>query len=395
MEVIKLSDRLKSLVKQFCFCVAVFAGLLILGECAAYYKLAHFSSHPPPVEQGPQSIYASEAWAPQYWREWPAAERVQYKPYVLWRRAQFSGATINVDSEGIRKTYYTTCNPNAYTIWMFGDSALWGAGSPDWETIPSFLAKEYGAAGRQLCIKNFGEKAWVNTQEVIQFMLALKQTPSPPNLLIFYDGVSDSFLPYLSKIPDSHLNLDDIKRQFEQSSTDQQPGFSYLKQTNTYKVLAALREQLAPVSASPSAIPQGGDSLSGILQDAMAHKTLINYQKNMDLMEALAHHYGIQCLFVWQPVLLAGNKPRTVEEELMARRVETNLRPGSTALMRATYGLAKDIQRSDFLYLGDVFADSRKTMFVDYSHVGPEGNRIIAEKIFDFVSQHGLDALSR
>jgi len=382
---LEVREGLKSFAKRLCVCITAFVGLLLAGEFAASYKIAH-STQAPSQEQGPQSIYASEAWASQYWREFASADRVQYKPYVLWRRAPFSGRTINVDSDGIRKTHYTTCDPNAYTIWMFGDSALWGAGSPDWETIPSLLAKDYGTAGRKLCIKNFGEKAWVSTQEIIQLILALKQTPSAPNLIIFYDGVSDSFVPYMSAVPDSHLNFDDIKRLFEQGSTDQQSGFSYLKQTNTYRALQMLRERLISASA-----PQSRDSRSDLANVEMAQRTLLNYQKNMDVVETLAHHYGIQCLFVWQPVLLTGSKPLSGEEKMMVRRVETQLRPGSTAVMRATYDLVKGIQRTDFLYLGDVFAGSEKTMFVDYSHPGPDGNRIIARRIFEFASQRGLD----
>jgi lysophospholipase L1-like esterase len=383
-----MREGLKSFAKRLCVCITAFVVLLLAGEVAASYKIAH-SSNVPAQEQGPRSIYASETWTSQYRREFAASDRVQYKPYVLWRRAPFSGTTINLDSDGIRKTYYTSCDPNAYTIWMFGDSALWGAGSPDWETIPSFLAHDYGAAGRKLCIKNFGEKAWVSTQEIIQLILALKQTPSTPNLIIFYDGVSDSFVPYMSTVSDSHMNFEDIKRLFEQGSTAEQSGFSYLKQTNTYRVLEMLRDRFTSTAVPPSA-----ESHSGLANVEMAQRTLLNYQKNMDVVETLAHHFGIQCLFVWQPVLLTGSKPLSSEEKPMVQRVETQLRPGSTALLRATYELVKGIQRPDFLYLGDVFAGSDKTMFVDYSHPGPDGNRVIAQKIFDFASKRGLDESS-
>jgi hypothetical protein len=240
-----------------------------------------------------------------------------------------------------------------------------------------------------LCIKNFGEKAWVSTQETIQLILALKQASSAPNLIIFYDGVSDSFVPYMSAVSDSHMNFEDIKRLFEQGSTGEQSGFSYLKQTNTYRVLEMLRERFTSATVPPSA-----DSRSGLADVEMAQRTLLNYQKNMDVVETLAHHFGIQCLFVWQPVLLTGSKPLSSEEKPMVQRVETQLRPGSTALLRATYELVKGIQRPDFLYLGDVFAGSEKTMFVDYSHPGPDGNRMIAQKIFDFASKQRLDESS-
>src|SRR5208337_2872249 len=116
-------------------CVGTTIGvvLLVFGECTAYYKLARGFSQAPPTAGASDE---REPWATQYAQEFPQAERVQYKPYVVWRRAPFTGKTINIDSDGLRKTYYTACDQDAYTIWMFGDSGLWGAGLPDWETIP-------------------------------------------------------------------------------------------------------------------------------------------------------------------------------------------------------------------------------------------------------------------
>jgi hypothetical protein len=360
---------------RLCVCIVIGFVIIGIGEGIAYYWLKHGSSNG--AHSIPASIYKSEAWAAQYEREWPKAEQVQYEPYVVWRRAAFSGKTINVDAAGIRKTWYTSCQEGAPTIWMFGDSALWGAGSPDWETIPSLLAKQYADSGQSVCVKNFGEKGWVSTQEVIQLMLALKQASSRPDLVIFYDGVSDSFISYLSNVPDSHTNYEDTKKIFEEAS-DSSSGFGYFKRTNTYQALVALHSQLAAFATT------GKPSDSGLSPAEMARRTLENYQKNRTLVEMLANYYKLRCLFVWQPVLLAGEKPRSAEEELMVRRVEKQLRPGASVLMQTTYDGAKNISEPDFLYLGGVFTDDGKTMFVDFSHTSPEGNRIIAERIFQF-----------
>jgi hypothetical protein len=381
-----ISDRLKSFVVRFCFCTTVGVALLIFGEFAAYYKLARALC---PQVVGASAADEKESWAAQYAQEFPMAERVQYKPYVVWRRAPFSGKTINIDPEGVRKTYYTVCDNDAYVIWMFGDSGLWGAGSPDWETIPSLIAKDYGSSGRKTCIKNFGEKAWVSTQELIQVILALKQANRKPDLLIFYDGGSDSFIPYLSGVPDSHLNLPDIKRAFEDRSSDQPFGFAYLRHTNMFQALAVVRQRVA-AHFTASASSRTSERRSNLPDAEMARQTFVNYQKNIDLMETLADHYGFHCIFVWQPVLVAGMKPLSAEEKRMVRRVEEQLRPGTGSLLTATYDLAKEIHRPDFLYLGDLFADTSETVFLDFSHVRPEGNRVIANRIFEFAKERGL-----
>ena len=329
----------------------------------------------------PPSVVEGESWASQYAREFPDAELTRYRPYVIWRRAPFSGKTINIDSEGIRKTSFTSCNAGDRTVWMFGDSALWGAGSPDWETVPSHLAKLYSAAGHGLCVTNFGEKGWVSTQETIQLMLALKRATARPDLVIFYDGVSDSMLPYPSNVPDSHTNFDAMKTIVEEGPAEHRAGFAYLKHSNTYHVLGMLQRRFLG-SAAHSEKERSSPSIAGISEG-----TLDNYRKNIDLVEALSQHYGMRCLFVWQPVLLAGNKPRSQEEQAIARSAESELHPGTSQLIQATYERVKAISRSDFLYLGDVFSGEARTMFVDFRHASPDGNRVIAERIFKFVEE--------
>ena len=381
-----IKDDVRSFLVRLCICTTIVVGLLVFVECVAYYKLARALSQPQQSTDS-DTTPEGESWALQYAHEFPMAERVQYKPYVVWRRAPFSGKTINIDSDGLRKTYYTVCDDDAYTIWMFGDSGLWGAGSPDWETIPSLIAKDYETAGRKTCIKNFGEKAWVSTQEVIQVILALKQASRKPDLVIFYDGGSDSFIPYLTGVPDSHLNLQDIKRIFEDRSADQPFGFTYLRHTNIYQALAVLGQRLSS-RFTASAAARTAERRSNLTDAEMARQTFVNYQKNIDLMATLATHYGFHCLFVWQPVLVAGNKPLSAEEKRMAERVEQRLRPGTKSLLSATYDLAKEIHRPDFLYLGDLFAHTSSTVFLDFSHVRPEGNQRIADRIFEVAKQY-------
>jgi hypothetical protein len=120
----------------------------------------------------------------------------------------------------------------------------------------------------------------------------------------------------------------------------------------------------------------------------MAARIIDNYQKNMDLVQVLAQHYGINCLFVWQPALLVGDKPKSIEEQTIASTSENELHPGAANLMQATYNGAKKISRPDFLYLGDVFAGETKTMYTDFGQANSEGNRVISEKIFQFAEQH-------
>ena len=58
------------------------------------------------------------------------------------------------------------------------------------------LAEQNDKAGRSVCVRNYGETGWVSTQELIKLMLELKRTGRKPDLVIFYDGANDVYLPY-------------------------------------------------------------------------------------------------------------------------------------------------------------------------------------------------------
>jgi hypothetical protein len=355
---------------------------LIAGETLAFLKLRLHPSRRFDPELT-TTVYKGESWAEQYGREFRASGLVEYHPYVIWRRAPYAGKTISIDSEGLRRTFHSPCDTDAYTIWMFGNSQLWGVGSPDWDTIPSFLAKEYSNAGKKVCVKNYGEKAWVSTQELFALILELKHTRRRPDLVIFYDGTTDSFLPYAYDQDDVHQNFLEVKNGFEKSGNESAEvgGFSFLEQTNTYIVLRELR---AKFSQSDRAIPVGALARRNAVPadaSAMAQRTLRNYLSNVDVVETLASHYHFRCAFFWHPSVRAGSKPLTSFEERLRLREEQKF-PDSEAVFRATYEAIRDLKRPDLYYLGDVFKDHSESLYIEANHVGPEGNRLIAQQIF-------------
>ena len=143
----------KSLARSFILrlCVVVTLGLTFLVgvEMFTYWRgVENQHTMGPEVEGAAVQGTAEER---QYWKEQQPAQKVQYEPYVLWRRAPFNGSAISIDADGIRRTLHTHCDASTFTVWMFGDSVMWGWGSPDSETIPSLVAADYERAGRQVC----------------------------------------------------------------------------------------------------------------------------------------------------------------------------------------------------------------------------------------------------
>jgi hypothetical protein len=372
-------NPLKTFLVRFCVCVTILVALLIFGEAMCYLDLKYTAAVEIPH---PSSIYQGQSWASVYWQEWKETiNRLQYQSYVIWRRAPFAGQTINVDAAGIRKTYYSSCDAGRYTIWIFGNSSLWGTGVPDWDTIPSLLAKKYQDAGRKVCVKNFGEKGWVSTQELIQLTLALKQAPQKPDLVIFYDGVTDSYLPYQSNVPDAHFNFAQTKNEFE-SLGNNGANLEYLKRTNTYRTLMELRSMLVGGGAGIDRAHLTGEELN-----SMAEITYSNYLKNIRLADLLAQGFGFRCAFFWQPTLLVGHKPLTADE-IRLRKAELSDHPGGDAVLQTTYNLFEHYQNEKFFDLANIFDKDADARFVDFSHTGPAGNQIVADKMFD-VLPHG------
>jgi hypothetical protein len=374
-----MPSPLKTFLVRFCVCVTILVALLIFGEAICYLDLKYTAAVEIPH---PSSIYQGQSWASVYWRELKEmTDHLQYQSYVIWRRAPFAGQTINVDASGIRKTYYSSCDAGSYNIWIFGNSSLWGTGVPDWDTIPSLLAKRYQDAGHKVCMKNFGEKAWVSTQELIQLTLALKQATQKPDLVIFYDGVMDSYLPYQSNIPDAHFNFAQTKEEF-QSLGNHGASLEYLKRTNTYRTLMELRSTLVEGGADIDHAHFTAEELN-----SMAEITYNNYLKNIRLVDLLAQGFGFRCAFFWQPTLLAGHKPLTAEE-IRLRKAELSNHPGGDAVFQATYNLFEHYQNENFFDLANIFDKDPDERFLDFSHIGPTGNQIVADKMFA-VLPHG------
>src|SRR5262249_1614760 len=84
--------------------------------------------------------------------EFAEVAKLQFEPYGLWRNLPYSGRTIRVAETGLRETPGSRCTPDAYKIFAFGGSAMWGAGAADAETIPAFLQGLLANANRPVCV---------------------------------------------------------------------------------------------------------------------------------------------------------------------------------------------------------------------------------------------------
>jgi lysophospholipase L1-like esterase len=370
-------DEVKAFATRACILLTITAFLFGLVEIGSYIALKRLNSETP---DRALNAYRAEAqpWAKTLWREYDASKTMLYEPYVVWRRAPFDGKTIVVDAEGLRHTDHSTCDGKAYTIYMFGGSTLWGTGSPNWGTIPSLLAEMYEKSGRSVCVKNFGESAWVSTQQTIKLLLELKSDARKPDLVIFYDGVNDVMAAWQSGGLDVHQNFGQIKAQFESRGAAKGGTFHYLLLTNTAQLLqrwAARGPRVAQAASADAA--------------QFAHATADHYLRNIAVIDALSRQYGFKYVLFWQPVIYAESKPLTAHEQRVAGSKNRSF-AGLQGLFQTTYGLIHREKLPNLFYIADVFNGYSDTLYLDFAHVTPDGNRLVAGRMYETLHRLGL-----
>src|SRR5262245_33702523 len=190
------------------------------------------------------SYYSSQDWAKRYWHEFRLTRTQRYYPYVGWKRAPFNGETIKIDQNGVRLTPGADCSAKSFKVFAFGESSMWGTGSPDWGTIPANLQKDLEKMRRgPVCVMNFAESAYISTQDIIMLLLQLR-SGNVPDLVLFYSMAGDIGAAYESGRAGVHANLDQIAARFEGRSKP--PTFvDWLRSTYAYSLINELTGKLA------------------------------------------------------------------------------------------------------------------------------------------------------
>jgi hypothetical protein len=378
------ASQYRPLLKTFAvrLCVAVTLAVILLCAVELFSYERYRRSQPDEFEPVVHLDFAQGASAAQhrFWTEFNQANKVTYHQYVLWRRAAYEGEFISIDKEGVRRTLHTRCDDQTFTIWMFGDSVMWGPGAPDAETIPSFVAQDYEKAGRPVCIVNYAEKGWSNTQEMIELIEQLKHATRKPNVVLFYDGGTEAFAAYQSGQADVHSNFNLFKGFLDSWGNTQKAGFSYLRQTNTYRLLKRLSLKASSEldQAKKSADPRDIKALSAAV--------VANYVQNMDIVNLLAKEYGFRAIFIWYPNMAVGHKQLTPYEQQVLG-FEYQKFPDLGPMYLAVYNRSREINRPNFYNLADVVDDRKESLYKGISHMHPEGDQIVADRLFDILER--------
>jgi lysophospholipase L1-like esterase len=328
------------------------------------------------------SYFEEQGWSSLYWKEFKQALRKTYSPYVIWRSAPFDGTMVNIEPSGFRHTPDAKCGSDTYTVYVFGGSAVWGWGSPDWGTIPAFLQSGLQSElGTPVCVMNYGENAYISTQGLIHLTLLL-ESGEIPDMVIFYDGVNDIFAASQSGMPIVHQNLREISNLFEDH---QAPMNRFFQTSNSYQLLQMVLSQIPiSVESATSKFQYDPDLLSDEIAEA--------YFNNYEIVSSLAATYHFDFYFFWQPHILIGNKHLSGEEQNMITGLDWVLKldPPLVELFQKTYRkIEYETPKYEHLYyLGKIFDLVEESVWIDtWAHITPKGNQIVTDELMRVINQ--------
>lgn len=355
------------------------------------FKMARVLATPPAQlvgEGNPRetvSYYGAQAWAKQYWDEFRRSRTQRYYPYVGWRRAPFTGHTIEIDQEGVRVTPGADCRATSFKVFTFGASALWGTGAPNWGTIPAYV--QQGLAKRRptpVCVRNFAETGYVLMQDVLMLLLQLR-SGHVPDVVLFYDLDTDIYAAYQSGRAGGPMNLAQLVARFE-ARREPSSLIDQLRRTSTYAFIDELVGKLTlahPHQHEPPPRTLRTYESMGIDAAQLSAGLVQAYLANYTMVSALAHQYGFQYVFFLPPSLALGHKPLTPEEQAMQQQAAR-----AAALAKLSTAVYQTLERASahdpHLYsLVHIFDHCASLLWIDEGHVTPIGNHVIAERMLD------------
>ena len=313
-----------SAVRTTTLIIGITCGLLLVLEASCRIWLAWRDSSRRPVASLAVGPLAGKPWVAQFNREFDATREVAWRPFVYFRRnPSFRGQFINIDSLGHRVTPQPlTPERPAARVFFMGGSTMWGSFQRDDHTIPAEASRRLQALigpGERVEVTNFGEQGWVNSQEIIELMLQLREG-NRPDVVVFVDGINDPFATLQAGragIPQNeHKRVAEFAMGRKLDRTLYGPGLATDLRAGGVLLVAALQHlelvhQLQGMLPHPQAAQISADS---------AIRSLVRvYSENVRLVEALAAAYHFTPLYVWQPTLQATDKRLTVFEHELLR----------------------------------------------------------------------------
>jgi hypothetical protein len=290
----------------------------------------------------------------------------QYEPFVGWKTLPYKGETLLISSEGTRNVPPPAEGAKTKTVHFFGGSTMWGEGSDDEHTIPALFNEK----NPEFEVFNHGQLAY-NSRQELDALISLYATGAKPDVVVFYDGVNDAaFLcpKEIKKLP-AHRLVPMYRDKLYVGKTafvKDVAGKIFIE-----NILGVIRR--ANYKPTPENTPY--DCVSNPAKAEQIAEMMI---KNWEMANEIVTNRGGRFVAVLQPAAYIG-KPKTDYLELDAELGKN---------FQVIYGLIKKkmAERNHpwIVDLSDRF-DREEYIYIDFCHVSPNGNAIIASELSGIV----------
>ena len=337
--------------------------------------------------------------------------RFSYVPFTAWRRKPYENSAVTVEPR--RSTRLSIGHGEQHSIWFLGGSTMWGTGSTNETTIPSFFSTMTGER-----VWNLGESAYNSFQELIQLqrMLANGYTPK---VVIFYDGVNDSFYcnANVKSLP-THARFEEYSEYVSTYRELAQKLKAYQSKPRRIDVLDLIAQPFqfifspyrdlyrsATSKRSIGAKPDHGLSTGTKFSQfrrknyykvcgdnperakATAAMTVETWLLAYDLLRSR----GIPSYFFLQPT--SHIKPESYHLDYLLDESKQRIADERDSFVKR-YNETKRIWRKrcgshnacgSFYDLSEILVGFREPVFIDEVHISPNGNAFVAKKMSEIV----------
>jgi hypothetical protein len=312
--------------------------------------------------------YANVSWAPQHYREYHQL-KTDYKSFVGWRQEPFRGQTVNISGPYAQRLTINRRNDKSARVYFFGGSTMWGEGVRDDGTIPSQFAAATG-----IWSENFAERGYTAHQSLM-LLVQLLQDGHRPDTVVFYDGVNEVSEKCRTELtPYSHEREAQIDELLKTSGN--RFSFNYYFAGIRF-VGDWVRYEITRVVAPARATAKALDCDS---KPQKAKKIAENLLADWKVAERLVESYGGRFVGILQPVsYFSQTRLDHIRDDLVMREQ-----------FQAVYPLVERrlITEDGALYDMVGALDVDEYVYVDFCHLSPNGNALIAAHIAEIIDNH-------
>lgn len=263
-------------------------------------------------------------------------------------------------------------------IWAFGGSTMANMETTDELTITNTIARVMRQKEIDTLVLNFGTGGFQSTLESIKFQDILRKSPGQhPQIAVFYDGFNDPVHGYWfgagrfqGDLPPKLADL--VERNYPRLGL-----YIVSEMLSEYSRFWSrfIRPKIAKLYQIIST-KRGLDDLD---------QAVSIYLDNVRIDDAVCQAFGIQCLFVLQPMITSKAPLIASEKEFHDTIAKTE--PGQLEYLRGFYAAVRKRLDGDrrFIDLSQVLNGRAVPDFYDFGHTGPYTSPIIGAKLAEMI----------